>query len=114
MERCRPQSRRHALMGSLYRRGQVWWCKYYANGRPVRESTGTTKAKVAEQFLKRREGRVAAGLPTLPRADRIRYEEVAKDLREYYKASGARDLEEADFRLAHLGRFFTGHRVAAI
>lgn len=101
-------------MGSLYRRGQIWWCKYYANGRPVRESTGTTKEKTAEQFLKRREGRVAAGLPTLPRADRIRYEEIARDLREHYRASGARDLEEADYRLAHLGRFFAGHRVAAI
>ena len=22
-------------MGSLYRRGNVWWCKYYVNGRPI-------------------------------------------------------------------------------
>lgn len=23
-------------------RSAVWWCKYYVNGRPVRESTRTT------------------------------------------------------------------------
>ena len=64
-------------MGSLYKQksregtpGHVWWVKYYVNGRPVRESTGTEKRTEAERFMKEREGRVAAGLPTLPRADR--------------------------------------------
>ena len=26
-------------MGMLYRRGTVFWMKYYVNGRPIREST---------------------------------------------------------------------------
>jgi integrase len=101
-------------MGMLYRRGRVYWCKYYVNGRPVRESTGKTTEKAAEQFLKVREGRAAAGMPMLPRADRIRYEEIAEDLRQHYAATGTRDLDEAEFRLAHLERFFGGRRVAAI
>jgi hypothetical protein len=29
-------------MGSLYQRGEIWWVKYYENGHPRRESTGTT------------------------------------------------------------------------
>ncbi len=101
-------------MGMLYKRGRVYWCKYYVNGRPVRESTGKTTEKAAEQILRVREGRAAAGMPMLPRADRIRYEEIAEDLRQHYAATGSRDLKETEFRLAHLGRFFAGRRVPAI
>lgn len=64
--------------------------------------------------MKEREGRVATGQPVLPRADRIRYDEVAADLRQHYEATGSRDLEEADYRLEHLKTFFAGCRVAAI
>jgi hypothetical protein len=28
-----------ARVPGLYRRGRVWWCKYYVNGWPVRESS---------------------------------------------------------------------------
>ena len=41
-------------MGMLYRRGTVFWVKYYVNGRPVRESTDKEKRKDAEGFLKER------------------------------------------------------------
>ena len=78
-------------MGSLYRPklksgkpSTIWWVKYYVNGRPVRESTGTEKETEARRFLKEREGRVATGQPILPRVDRIRYEEIAWDLRQHY------------------------------
>jgi integrase len=101
-------------MGHLYQRGRIWWAKYYVNGRPVRESTGTEKEKAAERFLKEREGRVATGQPVLPRADRVRYDEVAKDLREHYQATGSRNLEEAEARFKRLDAFFSGRRVAQI
>ena len=39
-------------MGSLYRPGSIWWVKYYRNGRPLRESTGTSKETEARRFLK--------------------------------------------------------------
>jgi integrase len=101
-------------MGHLYQRGHIWWVKYYVNGRPIRESTGTAKEKQADRFLKDREGRVATGQPILPRVDRIRYEEIAEDLRQYYQTTGKRNLEEAEYRLAHLDAFFIGRRIAAI
>jgi integrase len=86
----------------------------YVSGRPVRVSTGTEKRKEAEAFLKRREGAVVNGVPIPPRADRIRYEEIADDLRVYYETTGKRDPKEAEVRLAHLDRFFTQIRVLAI
>jgi integrase len=108
-------------MGYLYRprlksggRGAIWWVKYYANGRPVRESAGTDKETEARRFLKEREGRVATGQPILPRVDRIRYEELSDDLVRHYEATGRRNLREARIRLAHLARFFANRRVASL
>ncbi|PYM44139.1 MAG: hypothetical protein DME12_00865 [Candidatus Rokuibacteriota bacterium] len=92
----------------------MWWAKYYVNGRAVRESTGTEKRTEAERFMKAREGCVATGQPILPRADRIRYDEVAQDLRAYYQTTGRRDLVEAQTRLKHLDRYFTGRRIASV
>jgi integrase len=106
-------------MGTLYRRGHVWWAKYYVNGRPVRESTGVggdtdTAPTEARRFLKVREGKAASGEPVLRRADRVRYEEAAKDLRAHYEATGTREMSEYTYRVAHLTRIFTGRRLAAI
>ena len=108
-------------MGSLYHRknasgrvGKIWWCKYYQNGRPIRESTNTTKKTEAKRFLKEREGRVATGQAILPKADRVPYEELANDLQQHYEATGERNLREADTRLNPLGKFFSGFRVVNI
>jgi len=101
-------------MGYLYKRGNVWWAKYYANGRPIRESTGSEKETEASRFLKAKEGRVATGQPVILRADRIRYEQIAADLRKHYKTSGERGLKEAETRLKHLDRFFRQRRVINI
>jgi len=54
-------------MGMIYKRGEVFWIKYYSGGKPIRESTDTKKQKEAERFLKDREGRVAIGAPAFPR-----------------------------------------------
>jgi integrase len=92
----------------------IWWAKYYVNGRTVRVSTGTEKQQEAERFLADRMGRVATGQPILPRADRVRYEELAADLRAHYAVTGCRGLKEAGWRLSHLDRYFTGRRAADI
>jgi integrase len=108
-------------MGYLYQpklksgaRSGIWWVKYYVNGRPIRESTGAEKETEARRFLKEREGRAVSGAPILPRVDRIRYDELAKDLRDYYATTGKRDLKEAETRLRHLDRYFTQRRAASI
>jgi integrase len=108
-------------MGNVCRRtfasgtiGPIYWAKYVVNGRVIRESTGTTDKDAAKSFLKRKEGAAASGQPVLPRLDRIRYDEIAADLRTHYKTTGCRNLDEADGRLAPLTAFFTGMRVAGI
>jgi hypothetical protein len=103
-------------MGAIYSRpnSPFLWIKYYVNGRPVRERTGTAKEKEAEQFLKRREGAAAEGRPVFRRLDGIRYEELAEDLRRYYATTVKHDKVESESRLTHLDPFFAHVRVAAI
>jgi hypothetical protein len=106
-------------MGMLYRRGHVWWVKYYVNGRPTRESTGVagdtdTAPAEARRFLKVREGKGAAGEPMLRGADRVRYDEIRTDLLQHYATTGRRNADELGWRLKHLDRFFGGRRVATI
>ena len=101
-------------MGMLYKRGEIFWIKYYLGGKPIRESTMTTKQKKAEQFLKDREGRAAMGAPALPHVERVRVEELLTDLTQHYETTGRRTLREVETRLTPLLQFFTGRRANAI
>ena len=101
-------------MGYLYKRGRIWWMKYYRNGHPIRESTGTDKETEAKRFLKEREGAVATGRPILPRADKVLFEELAQDLLYDYRVNGKRSIENAERNVSHLAEAFTGRRVVNI
>ena len=48
-------------MGSIYKRGTVFWIQYYRNGKPYRETAKTKKENEAKHFLKLREGEIAKG-----------------------------------------------------
>ena len=103
-------------MGALYLRGSKWWCKYYVDGQPKRESTefGTNQKKLAADFLKKREGAVATGAPIPPKLDKVMYTELQKDLRTHYETTGNRDLKEVDARLVYLKQFFGNRRAVSI
>jgi hypothetical protein len=49
-------------MGSIYKRGQTYWLKYYRNGKPYYESTKSTKETDARKLLKKREGEISEGI----------------------------------------------------
>ena len=62
-------------MGMLYKRGNIWWLKYYRNGKAYRESSRSTKETDARRLLKRREGEISQGKPPGAYLDRIRFDE---------------------------------------
>ena len=86
-------------MGMIYKRGAVWWVKYYRNGRSMRESTGSTKESDAKRLLKIREGDIERGLPVNPKLNRIRFEEAAEDLKTEYAVNGRRSADELERRI---------------
>jgi integrase len=102
------------MRDGLYKRGKIFWAKFYINGVPMRESTGATTHAEAKRFRDARVGKVALGEPILRRADRIAWDEAAQDLRVFYATTGKRDLAEAETRLRHLAKFFAGRRLVAI
>jgi integrase len=98
-------------MGSLYRRGKVWWVKYSVAGRVVRESSRSARREDALRLLRIREGQAAQGLPVLAR---VRFEVAAADLRRHYATTGRRDLGEVERRLRPLEAFFGGRWLSEI
>ena len=102
-------------MGMTYQRGAVWWVKYYRNGCPIRESSGSIKESDAINLLKLREGDIAHGLPVNPKLNRIRFDEAADDLKTEYAVNGRRSDDELERRIRlHLLPCFSGRRLASI
>ena len=66
-------------MGSIYRRGETLWIKYYRNGKAYRESAKSAKEKDARRLLKTREGEIAAGRIPGIYFDKVRFDELAED-----------------------------------
>jgi integrase len=112
-------------MGSIYRRkwkdkdgntktGEILWIKYYdRNGKPIRESTGSTKDSDAKRLLKRREGEISSGkLPGIY-FDRVKFDELAEDFLSDYRING-KDVVRAKLSIKHLKPEFEGMRVTAI
>ena len=66
-------------MGMIYKRGNVWWIKYYRNGKDFRESSKSTKKMVAKKLLDRREGEIAIGKIPGIQFEKIRFDELAEE-----------------------------------
>jgi len=100
--------------GSYYRRGDKHWVKYYREGRPHRESTGSTRERDAIDLLNRRLGDIAAGRPLNPRADRIKVGELLDDLLNEYSVNRRASLRRLQQTLKHLRPALRHFRAAAV
>jgi integrase len=98
-------------MGMLYRRGNTWWAKYCANGRPIYRSTKTSKVTAARRLLKRWEGNPTA---YNPQEDRIRVDDLLADLVNDYKVNGKRALGHVKRYKQRLEKWFGGRRAVEI
>jgi integrase len=95
--------------GSIYKRGNIWWIKYYQGGDPIRESSESEKESDAWKLLRRRQADITIGRFTGPDADKVTIKELSEDLKNHYTADGnKKSLEALGWRLKHLLPFF-GH-----
>ena len=101
-------------MGMIYKRGQMYWIKYYRNGKPYRESTRSKKEVDAKRLLKKREGEISEGkLPGIY-FDRVRFNELEENFLRDYRINGKKSLVRAERCVNHLRKDFNGFRVTAI
>jgi len=97
-------------MGCIYKRGKTYWIKYYRNGKPFRESTRSHKEADAKKLLKRREGEISQGKIPGIYFDRIKFDELAKDLLLDYKINQKKSLPRVERSIKNLKEFFGGFK----
>jgi Zn finger protein HypA/HybF involved in hydrogenase expression len=101
-------------MGSIYKRGNIYWIQYYRNGKPYRESSKSKKETDARRLLKKREGEIAVGkLPGIY-FDRVRFDELGQDFLSDYRINQKKSLKRAERNVNHLKKAFEGMRVVDI
>jgi len=101
-------------MGSLYKRGNVWWIKYYRNGKCYRKSSGSTKKMVAKKKLARKEGDIAKGKFHEIDFGKVIFDDLAHDFLMDYEMNGKKSLNRAKQSLTHLMTEFEGAKVIDI
>ena len=111
-------------MGMIYRRkrkdkngeikeGSIWWLKYYRNGKPYYESSGSKKETVAKRLLKKREGEISEGKLPGVYFERTRFEDLAEMFVRDRRINN-KSVKDAEKRLKHLRPFFEGIKVSNI
>ncbi len=109
-------------MGSIYKRGDVYWIKYYRGGKPYRESTktddpdsqGGTSRTYAKKLLAHREGDVVDGRFIGLKVEKILFDELAADFLKDYRINGKKSLNRAELSVKQLSAYFSGRRAVDI
>ena len=101
-------------MGTIYKRGQTYWLKYYRNGKPYYESVKSSKETEAKKLLKKREGEIADGKLPSVYFDRVRFDELAEDLLRDYRINQKKSLVRVNRGIEHLKGHFEGFKATQI
>ena len=101
-------------MGSIYKRGTVFWIQYYRNGKPYRETAKTKKESEAKRFLKQREGEIANGKIPGIHFDKVRFNDLSDNFLADYRINEKKSLDRAELSVRQLKTFFDHFRVPEI
>ena len=105
---------KEGFMGSIYKRGNVYWIQYYRNGKPYRETTKSKKEADAKRLLKKREGEISDGkLPGIY-FDRVKFDELAEDFLRDYRINQKKSLDKAERSVNHPKKRFEGYPIPKI
>src|SRR5690348_16743147 len=88
-------------MASLYKRGNVFWCKYYRAGsrKPIRASLETCDERQAKKRLKILEGELAQGNYLDLRVERIKFGHLLDLVLRDYRINSKKSLMHAKSRI---------------
>lgn len=98
--------------GSVYLKRGWGYIKYYANGKPVYEATGTKNKAEARRILQARLGQLAEGRYVGPAAERVTFSDLEQMIMDDYRVNGQKSIGDVEWRIrCHLRPFF-GHKKA--
>ena len=86
-------------MGTIYKRGRIWWIAYYRNNQQLRESTHSTDIAEARRQLRIREGKISEGIPITRRTGQVRIAEILDAVLTDYRLNGRRSTSDAETRV---------------
>jgi integrase len=101
-------------MGMIYKRGNVWWIKYYRNGKSFRESSKSSKKRVAKRLLDRREGNIALGKVPGIHFEKVSFNELAENFLRDYRINQKKSLPRAERSVVKLKELFAGFKATEI
>ena len=101
-------------MGTVYQRGNIWWIKYYRNGKSIRESAKTNKKTVATRLLERRENAIRSGRVPEIVFEKVSFDELAEDYLRDYRINKGKAFGRAKLSVNHLKYEFQGAKIPEI
>lgn len=101
-------------MGTIYKRNNTYWLKYYRNGKPYYESSKSDKETDAKKLLAKREGEISQGKLPGVYFDRVSFDELAEDFLRDYRINERKSLVRAERSTGHLKGYFEGFKVSQI
>lgn len=101
-------------MGTVYKRGNIFWIKYFRHGKPYYESSKSEKETDAKQLLKLREGEIAMGKMPSVNFEKVYFDDLEKIFISDYKINQRKSLTRAENSVNHLKKDFEGYRVPSI
>lgn len=93
-------------MGSVYKRGAIWWVKYYRHGKAHYESSRSAHRADARALLRSREGDIQRGRPVFPKAWRITVDDLLEGLLRDYEANERASIRTLRSHIARLSPAF--------
>src|SRR5687768_16978064 len=102
-------------MGEIFKRGRVYWIRYYREGQRFAESAKTARYEEARDQLRDREGAISKGVPITARSTRLTFDDAVADVVTDYTVNGKRSVDGVDRRIElHLTPWFGGKRLSQI
>jgi hypothetical protein len=102
-------------MGHIYKRGNIYWIKYFNRGAVGYESSHSSKYDDAVNLLKQREGLIAQGVAVTPKMGNLMFEEARDDFLNERRINSSGPITKLEARIAnHLEPFFGRRRMADI
>jgi len=101
-------------MGMIYKRGDIWWIKYYQNGKSIRESSKSKSKMVADKFLKRREGEIAQGQLPGVYFEKTTFDQLADGIIQDYRINNRKSFDRMKKAVGHLKEKFSGYKAHQI
>ncbi len=101
-------------MGNVRKWGRGFQLRYQVGGQRVEETVRVNTKTEAVNLLKVREGQATEGRTPTFSARRLRFEDLASDLKCDYELNGRHSLKNLQSYLAHLGGFFAGRRAVTL